>query len=83
MSDTPETTASTVKPAAAGVEIDLVTYVCPRCGKKFEREEQVTVDPKENVKLYGTIAFGIVFLLGVWIWVFNWGVPLVRSLTKD
>ncbi len=71
------------KPAAPGTEVDHVTYVCPRCGKKFEREEHVVVDPRESLKLYGTIGFGILFLLGVWVWVFQWGVPLVQRLTGE
>ncbi len=72
-----------VSAEGAAVEVDLVTYVCPRCGKKYQREEHVPVDPAEQKKLFLTIGGGVVFLLLVWVWVFQWGVPLVQQLTKE
>ena len=53
--------------------------VCSECGLVHAKQEKD--DSRGNQwKLVALAAGGIVFLLLIWIWVFKWGVPLVKHI---
>lgn len=56
--------------------------VCGKCGLIHE----TPIDPAESKadewKVAALSVVGIVLLALIWIWVFKWGVPLVKQLSS-
>ena len=62
---------------------DIVTeYVCEKCGLIHEVAEPADANAADQWKLAALAGAGIIALLLLWIWVFKWGVPLVKHITS-
>lgn len=55
-------------------------YVCEECGRVHTVESAEPENPADQWKLVGMAAAGICFLLILWVWVFKYGVPLVKHI---
>lgn len=54
--------------------------VCAECGKTHIKEEAADSNKSDQWKLVALAAGGIFALLLIWVWVFKWGVPLVKHI---
>ncbi len=54
--------------------------MCAECGKVHVKEELADSNKAEQWKLAALAAGGIIALLLIWVWVFKWGVPLVKHI---
>ena len=62
---------------------DIITeYVCRECGRIHEVREPMDADSGDQWKLAALAGAGIVLLVLLWVWVFKWGVPLVKHISS-
>lgn len=57
-------------------------YVCEKCGLIHEVKESEAASGADQWKLAAIAGGGIVALLLLWVWVFKYGVPLVKHISS-
>lgn len=61
---------------------NITEYVCKECGLIHEVREPADANSADQWKLAALAGGGIVLLLLLWVWVFKYGVPLVRHISS-
>lgn len=56
--------------------------VCVKCGLAHEEELPPGAAERDDWKLIVMSAVGVGLLAFIWLWVFKWGVPLVKRLSE-
>ena len=55
--------------------------VCEKCGLIHETPVPAGEGRADEWKMIGLSAAGIAIIVLIWVWVFKWGVPLVKHLS--
>jgi len=55
--------------------------VCEKCGLIHEIPAPAGEGRADEWKMIGLSAAGIAAIVLIWVWVFKWGVPLVKKLS--
>lgn len=55
--------------------------VCKECGLIHEKQIPIEEARKDDLKIVGLSIMGIVMIAFIWVWVFKWGVPLVKHIS--
>lgn len=58
-------------------------FVCRDCGLVHETPLAPEDAKKDDWKLIVLSAAGIAAIILIWMWVFKWGVPLVKKLSES
>ncbi len=63
-------------------KVETAKSVCEQCGLIHETPISHEKEKSEDIKIAALSITGICLLILIWIWVFRWGVPLVKQLSS-
>ena len=58
-----------------------IRKVCEQCGLTHEMPPSPEESRSDDWKIIVLSVFGIGLIVLIWVWVFKWGVPLVKHLS--